>query len=95
MYIYIAPRTSDSHAIDDLSNHNPGVVITILQSWNHDMPLLSLKNLSKLVGDRYLFRDLTFDVDEGEIVCLSAPSGFGKTTVLKVLETDHPKIILS
>lgn len=48
------------------------------------MPLLSVQGLGKLIGDRYLFRDLSFTLDEGEILCLSAPSGYGKTTVLKV-----------
>lgn len=48
------------------------------------MSFLSVQNLAKLVGDRYLFRDLTFTLDEGEILCFSAPSGYGKTTVLRV-----------
>lgn len=33
--------------------------------------------------------DVSFDVDEGELVCMVGPSGCGKTTVLKVLAGLH------
>ena len=33
--------------------------------------------------------DVSFDVDEGELVCMVGPSGCGKTTVLKILAGLH------
>jgi NitT/TauT family transport system ATP-binding protein len=32
------------------------------------------------------FQDLTFDVTEGEVLCILGPSGCGKTTLLRVLD---------
>ena len=47
--------------------------------------MLSVRGLKKRIDDRYLFQGLDLDVNEGEIVCISAPSGYGKTTVLKCI----------
>jgi NitT/TauT family transport system ATP-binding protein len=52
-------------------------------------PMLSVQGLKKVyqVGDGEVeaVRDLTFDVAEGELVCLVGPSGAGKTTLLKCI----------
>jgi NitT/TauT family transport system ATP-binding protein len=52
-------------------------------------PMLSVQGLKKIyqVGDGEVeaVRDLTFDVAEGELVCLVGPSGAGKTTLLKCI----------
>ena len=52
-------------------------------------PMLSAQGLKKVyqVGDGEVeaVRDLTFDVAEGELVCLVGPSGAGKTTLLKCI----------
>jgi NitT/TauT family transport system ATP-binding protein len=51
--------------------------------------MLSVQGLKKIyqVGDGEVeaVRDLTFDVAEGELVCLVGPSGAGKTTLLKCI----------
>jgi len=44
---------------------------------------IQVRNLSKAYGDKEVFRDLTFDVAEGEIVSIVGPSGCGKTTLLR------------
>ena len=36
-------------------------------------------------GSREVLKDITFAIDEGEILCLLGPSGCGKTTVLNVI----------
>lgn len=54
------------------------------------MVALSIVNLSKRIGNDYLFRNLDIEVHEGEILCLSAPSGYGKTTLLKVRTSSGP-----
>jgi len=52
-------------------------------------PMLSVQGLKKVykVGDGEIeaVRNLTFDVAEGELVCLVGPSGAGKTTLLKCI----------
>lgn len=43
---------------------------------------LSVKNLSKSFGDLLVLDDISFDVAEGEFLCVVGPTGCGKTTFL-------------
>lgn len=47
--------------------------------------MITVKKLTKSYGKNLLFRDLSFEIGEGEKVALSAPSGVGKTTLLRIL----------
>ena len=53
------------------------------------MPMLSIKNLKKVYqvadGEIEAVRNLTFDVADGELICVVGPSGAGKTTLLKCI----------
>ncbi len=42
------------------------------------MNYLSVENLTKSVGERVIFQDLTFGIDEGEKVAIVAKDGNGK-----------------
>ena len=44
--------------------------------------VLEVKNLSKSFGKTTVFKDISFSVDKGEIVCIKGKSGEGKTTLL-------------
>ena len=46
---------------------------------------LSVKNINKFFGDFQALKDVSFDVKEGEFVCILGPSGCGKTTLLRVI----------
>ncbi|MEO6944069.1 MAG: ABC transporter ATP-binding protein [Lacisediminihabitans sp.] len=52
-------------------------------------PMLSIKKLKKVYqvadGEIEAVRDLTFDVADGELICIVGPSGAGKTTLLKCI----------
>ncbi|KDN35286.1 hypothetical protein RSAG8_11721, partial [Rhizoctonia solani AG-8 WAC10335] len=51
-----------------------------------DQPLLSARNLSVLKDkDTPIFSDISFDLNEGDILVLQGRSGGGKTTILKAL----------
>jgi len=55
-----------------------------------DAPVtLSVRGLQKIyssdTGDVEAVRDLTFDLRQGELVCLVGPSGCGKTTLLRCI----------
>ena len=39
----------------------------------------------KYKNDRYILKDIDFHINSGEVVGLVAPSGFGKTTLAKIL----------
>ncbi len=47
--------------------------------------LLSVRSLSKSFGALHVTRDVTFDVDEGEILGIIGPNGAGKTTLFSLL----------
>lgn len=47
--------------------------------------VLSVNHLSKKFGNRKVLKDISFDVNEGEVVCLIGSSGSGKSTLLRCL----------
>lgn len=46
---------------------------------------VSVKNLKKSFGDNEVLKDISVDIQEGEVVCLIGPSGSGKSTFLRCL----------
>ncbi len=46
---------------------------------------LELFNIQLAIADESILQSLTFDLEEGEILCLLGPSGCGKTTALKTI----------
>lgn len=47
--------------------------------------ILQIENLTKSYGDRILFEDVTFGVNEGDKIGIIAKNGTGKSTLLKIL----------
>ena len=60
------------------------------------MNYLSAETVSKAFNDKWLFKDLTFGISQGEKVALVGENGTGKTTLLKILtgelQTDTGKV---
>jgi len=53
--------------------------------------LAGVRKVYRSRGEDFLaVSDVSFDVSEGELVCMVGPSGCGKTTVLKILAGLHP-----
>ena len=52
--------------------------------------MLSVEGLTKTYGERQLFRDLTFGVQEGQRVALVARNGSGKSTLLQIICGHEP-----
>ena len=52
--------------------------------------LLQIENLTKSYGDRLLFGDITFGVNEGDKIGLIAKNGTGKSTLLKIICDKEP-----
>lgn len=54
------------------------------------MKLLEINNLSKCFGDLEVIKDISLNVEEGQVVAIIGPSGSGKSTLLRcatMLET--------
>jgi putative spermidine/putrescine transport system ATP-binding protein len=49
------------------------------------MAQLTLKNIGKSFDETDVIRDLSLDVEDGELVCLLGPSGSGKSTILRMV----------
>jgi len=62
------------------------------------MPLLEVRNLGVRRGDRWILRNLSFEVQEGQAVGVVGPSGSGKTTLawtlLGLLEAEEGAVRL-
>ena len=46
---------------------------------------LQVENISKSYGDRVLFSNISFNINEGDKIALVAPNGTGKSSLLKIL----------
>ncbi len=46
---------------------------------------LQVENISKSYGDRTLFSNISFNINEGDKIALIAPNGTGKSSLLKIL----------
>lgn len=51
---------------------------------------IQVRDLTKRFGDLLVLEDISFDVYEGEFLCIVGPTGCGKTTFLNVLTKLHP-----
>ena len=45
---------------------------------------LQVENKSKSYGDRTLFENISFNINEGDKIALVAPNGTGKSSLLKI-----------
>jgi ABC-2 type transport system ATP-binding protein len=50
------------------------------------MPAVSVEHLAKTYGETVAVRDVSFDVEKGEVFALLGPNGAGKTTCVEILE---------
>jgi ABC-2 type transport system ATP-binding protein len=50
------------------------------------MPAVSVEHLAKSYGDTVAVRDVSFEVEKGEVFALLGPNGAGKTTCVEILE---------
>lgn len=55
-----------------------------------DGPILSVNGITKRFGGLVALKDVSFDVQKGEVVGLMGPNGAGKTTLLNVIVGESP-----
>ena len=48
-------------------------------------PVISVKNLEKKFGEHEVLKDISFDLFEGDVVCIIGSSGSGKSTLLRCI----------
>jgi len=49
------------------------------------MIVLDVKNINKSYKNKKVLKDISFSINEGEIVALIGPNGAGKTTIMKII----------
>lgn len=54
------------------------------------MTCIKVKNLGKSYGDHEVIRDLSLEINQGEVVVFKGPSGIGKSTFLRTLTYLEP-----
>ena len=47
--------------------------------------MLRCENLNVFYGESHILRDISMEVQEGQVVCLMGRNGVGKTTLLKTI----------
>ncbi len=47
--------------------------------------IIKVQNLKKVFGELEVLQDISFEVEEGQVVCVIGPSGSGKSTLLRCL----------
>ena len=52
---------------------------------DNSTPMIEARGLSKFYGDFAAVRDMTFEVNRGEIVAFLGPNGAGKSTTMRML----------
>lgn len=48
-------------------------------------PIIKVDSVSKFFGDNEVLKDINFNIEEGQVVCLLGPSGSGKSTILRCI----------
>jgi polar amino acid transport system ATP-binding protein len=48
-------------------------------------PIIAVKNVQKFFGTFQVLKDINFEINKGEVVCVIGPSGSGKSTFLRCI----------
>ena len=48
-------------------------------------PIIRVEHLQKSFGDHIVLRDISFDVQQGDVISIIGPSGSGKSTLLRCI----------
>ncbi len=61
----------------------------------HSKVVIEGKNISKIFGEKILFKDAEFNISNGSKVALIGPNGCGKSTLLKMIIYKNASIIIA
>ncbi len=59
-------------------------------NWTPDQPIVALQNVRKSFGDAEVLKGISFNVMQGDVICIIGPSGSGKSTLLRCINALVP-----
>jgi len=58
---------------------------------NTMIPIIEVKHVAKHFGDLEVLKDINFNVNKGDVICIIGPSGSGKSTLIRCINRmEHP-----
>ncbi|GAJ11339.1 unnamed protein product [marine sediment metagenome] len=58
---------------------------------NSNNTMVKVENLNVIFGKKHIVHDVSFNVEEGEVIGMFGISGAGKTTIIRVLTCQVPQ----
>ena len=70
-----------------------------IKSFKQKKPLIELKNISLSYGNRQILDNISFSINQGEILGMLGPNGVGKSTIFNLItgliKPDYGKILIN
>ena len=64
-----------------------------IKSFKNPLPIISLENISLSFGDRKILDNVSFKINQGQILGMLGPNGVGKSTIFNLHDRYSSKLL--